>query len=73
MTLKDQMDKAVKDVRDGTDEALHRGAADAEKARREAEADEMTSGEKLESMANEAKHRAQAGVDATKRTIRDNT
>lgn len=73
MSIKHEIDKAARDVKDASSEALHRTAADAEKARREAEGDEMTSGEKLESMANEAKHRTQAGVDAAKRSVRDNT
>lgn len=73
MTLKDHLDKAVNDVKDSANEALHRSAADAEKTRRELDGDNMTSTEKLESMASEAKHRTEAEVDSAKRSIRDHT
>lgn len=73
MSIKHEIDKTARDVKDATSETYHRTAADAEKARREAEGDEMTSGEKLESVADEAKHRVHAGADAAKRSIRDNT
>lgn len=73
MSIKHEIDKTARDLKDATSEAFHRTAAEAEKARRDAEGEEMTSGEKLESMANEAKHRTQAGVDSAKRSVRDNT
>jgi phosphosulfolactate synthase (CoM biosynthesis protein A) len=73
MSLKDQVDKGVKDVRDSAREAMHRGVADAEKEKREELGDEMTASEKLDSMANEAKNRAQAEIDAGKRSVRDHT
>jgi hypothetical protein len=73
MGLGDEIRKGVKDVTDAVDQGAHQGAAEAEHARRDAAGDTMTAGEKLGSMADEAKHRAAAGVDQAKRTIRDNT
>lgn len=73
---KDIIDKAadaVKDVRDGVKEEAHRGAADAERANREAAGDTMTTGEKMRSGIDEAKHRLEAEGDKAKRAIRDNT
>ncbi len=73
MTLKDELNKTVNDVKDAASESAHRTAADAEKARRETESDEMTSSEKLESLADEGKHRTQAEIDHAKRAVRDHT
>jgi len=73
---KDPIDKAadvvkgtVDDVRDTVHEASHRTQADAERARRETD-ENMTPEERAKSMANEAKNRVQANVDAAKRNIR---
>ncbi|HTC29568.1 MAG TPA: hypothetical protein VK702_02510 [Candidatus Acidoferrum sp.] len=74
---KDPIDKTadvvkgtVDDVRDAVHEVAHRTTADAERARREVD-DEMTPEERAKSMANEAKNRLQANVDAAKRRIRE--
>ncbi|HEY5341406.1 MAG TPA: hypothetical protein VIK27_10290 [Candidatus Aquilonibacter sp.] len=73
MTLKNEFDKTVNDVKDGVSESAHRTVADAEKARRETEGNEMTSSEKLESLANEGRHRTQGEIDHAKRAVRDHT
>ena len=73
MDVKDTVKKAVDDVRDATHETLHRSSAEAERARREVAGDEMTTGEKVKSVANEAKNRAQAEIDEAKRKVRDRT
>ena len=74
---KDGLDKTSEALKRGIDktkdaihEAAHRGAAEGEKVRRDAAGDEMTMGEKARSVANEAKHRTQAEIDAAKRKLR---
>lgn len=71
--VKDATKKGIEDVKDATSEVLHRGAAEAERERRERESNDMTSGEKLESLAEEGKHRVAADIDKAKRTVRDHT
>jgi hypothetical protein len=84
MTIKNNIDKAItdakdaakkgiQDIKDATSEQLHRNAADQERERRKLESDDMTSSEKLESLAEEGKHRTQAEIDKAKRTVRDHT
>lgn len=75
---KDSLDHAadaikgtVDDVKDRVHEGQHRSAAEGERARREVLGDELTTGEKAGSVANEAKQRAQAELDAMKRKLRD--
>lgn len=68
--LRDDAGKAVENARDAVGETLHRSAADAEHAHREADGDEMTASEKAVSGANELKHRTQAEIDAAKRASR---
>lgn len=77
---KDPLDRAadaikggVDDVKDRVHENEHRSAAEAEQKRRELLGDEMKPGEKAGSIADEAKHRAEAEVDAIKREVRDKT
>jgi len=77
---KDSLDKAadavkgtVDNVRDTVHEAEHRGAAEAEKAKRQTAGDAMTPSEKAGSAINETKHRTLAEVDAAKRDIRNNS
>jgi hypothetical protein len=77
---KDPLDQAadavkhvVDDVRDSVHEEGHRSAAEAERARRDVAGDVMTPGEKAGSIADEAKQRAQAEIDAIKRDLRDKT
>ncbi len=75
---KDTLDKAadvvkgsVDNIKDTVHEGQHRAVADSERAKRETLGNEMTAGEKLGSAVNEAKNRAQAEYDATKRDIRE--
>ena len=44
MGLKDTVDKAVDNVKDTTNEAIHRSTADSEKAKRELAGNTMTTG-----------------------------
>ena len=67
----DSVKKVVDNTRDAVHEAEHRAAADGEKARREALKDSLTPGEKARSALDEAKQRAEAEIDATKRKIRN--
>lgn len=68
-----EIEKGAKDVRDTVSAGLHHSAAEAERARRDANGDEMTADQKIASGANEAKQRIQEGVDNAKRHVRDNT
>jgi hypothetical protein len=71
MSIRHDIDKTVKDVKDAFNEGKHRGIADAEQASRDAAGDEMTAGEKADSMLNQAKHSVAAEVDRAKRKARD--
>lgn len=73
MGLKDELNKAVDDVKDGLREGGHRGEAQAEQAKRDVAGDDMTASEKAASMANQAKNTVQAEYDKTKRDVRDHT
>jgi hypothetical protein len=77
---KDTLDKAadavkgaVDNIKDTVHEGQHRAAADNERAKRETLGNDMTPGEKIGSAVNEAKNRAQAEYDATKRDVREKT
>ncbi len=72
-TISGQIERGVKDVRDGAHEVMHRSTAEAEHTRRETEGDTMTPGEKVASGVNEAKNRVEAEGDKAKRNVRDNT
>ena len=69
----DAIKRGIDDVKDSVHETQHRSAAEGERARRDVLGDELTPGEKVGSVANEAKQRAQAEVDAMKRELRDKT
>ncbi|MBV8601308.1 MAG: hypothetical protein JO359_07065 [Candidatus Eremiobacteraeota bacterium] len=71
MSFENEIDKTVKNVRDGIDEAGHRSAAEGERAKRDLAGDAMTPGEKAGSAANELKNDVEAGVDRMKRDIRN--
>ena len=66
----DSVKRTADEVRDTVHEGQHRGAADAERVRREAFGDELTAGEKTRSLLDEAKERTQAEIDAAKREVR---
>jgi F0F1-type ATP synthase membrane subunit b/b' len=80
MGLKDEVTKvvdnvkdAVENVKDEVSEGIHRGTADAEQKKREVAGDEMTTGEKANSMIKQEKQTAQADIDAMKRDVRNKT
>lgn len=65
-TVKDTVDN----VRDTGNELGHRAEARGEEAKRRADGDEMTLGEKTQSVFNQGKNEVQADYDKTKRDIR---
>lgn len=71
--MANEIKKTVKDVGDAIKEGVHRGSADAERQTRMDYGDVMTPGEKAGSMAREVSEEAKAGIDKTKRNIRDAT
>jgi hypothetical protein len=73
MDIKKSVKDSIDNTRDATREAIHRSTADAERARRELDGDEMTAGEKVKSVGNEVKNRTQADVDKMKREVRSHT
>ena len=70
---KDAVGKGIDNVRDSASQAMHNSTADAEKTRRDLDGENMTATEKLGSMFNEGKNRAQAEIDETKKDVRNNT
>jgi hypothetical protein len=73
MGLKDDIVNGVKDVKDALTEASHRSNAEAEQVKRDVAGDQMTTTEKVGSVANQVKESAQADYDEAKRNIRDST
>ena len=71
--MANEIKKTVKDVRDAVKEGVHRGNADAEHESRAELGDVMTPGEKAGSMAREVSEETKAGIDRSKRNIRDAT
>lgn len=71
MGLKDAIDKMGKDIKDTVKETGHRSAAEGEQAKRDVAGQDMTVGENVKSMANQAKESLQADTSATKREARD--
>lgn len=71
MGLKDEFDKVANNAQDAASEAGHRSEAQGEEAKRDAAGDAMTPGEKLGSVANQAKDNLQADTDSAKRDIRN--
>ncbi len=67
----DAVKKTAADVKDALTEAGHRSAAEGEKVKRDVAGDEMTGGEKLGSVVNQAKESTLADVDRLKREVRD--
>jgi hypothetical protein len=68
---RDRLETVKGDTKDALDEAKHRAAAGAEKAKRAVEGDAMPLGERVASHAKEAGHNIAADVDKTKREVRD--
>lgn len=80
MGFKDELDKGVdavkkaaENAKDAISEAGHRTAAEGEEAKRDLAGDEMTPGEKLGSVVNQAKESTLADVDRVKRDVRSGT
>jgi uncharacterized protein YoaH (UPF0181 family) len=61
----------IEDAKDTTKELLHRTKAEAERLHRQFDGDDMSAGERIASVADEMKERAQAGMDKAKREIRN--
>jgi len=73
MGIKEDIRKKVADVKDAFSEAGHKANAEAEQTERDLAGGELTPGEQVRSVANQAKEETLAGVDRAKRNIRDNT
>ena len=73
MGIKDAIEKGVENVKDALSEGSHRTAAEGEQTKRDLLGDEMTPGEHVKSVANQAKETVQANYDAAKRNVRENT
>lgn len=71
--MADKIKDTVRNAKDSIDEAMHRSTAEAEHMRRDVDGGNMTTEEKLTSMANEAKHRTEAEIDKAKREVRKHT
>jgi hypothetical protein len=66
MSIKDDFQNVMGAVKDSVSEAGHKSTAEAERTRREAAGDTMTTSEKVGSVANEAINNVQAGIDHAK-------
>jgi hypothetical protein len=69
--MANEIKRTIEDIGDSVKEGIHRGNAAAEHETRKDFGDVMTPREKVESVANEAGENVKAGVDKTKREIRD--
>lgn len=69
----DNVKKGIENVKDAISEAGHRSAAEGEQAKRDLHGDEMTTSEKIGSVANQAKEATQAEIDAAKQKARNDT
>jgi hypothetical protein len=73
MNVKETITKAIDNTVDAVSEGKHRGEAAAEQAKRDLAGDTMTPGDKVSSVANQAKNTVQADLDAAKQAARKNT
>ncbi|MBD5633160.1 MAG: hypothetical protein IAI49_01675 [Candidatus Eremiobacteraeota bacterium] len=71
MGLKDELVKGLDNVKDAFSEAGHRSAAEGEQAKRDVAGDQMTVGENVGSIANQAKNTIAADVDSAKQELRN--
>lgn len=69
--MANEIKKTLNDIGDAVKEGIHRGNASAEHDSRTIAGDAMTPGEKAGSVAREASEDMKAGVDKTKRNLRD--
>jgi hypothetical protein len=68
---RDRIETIKGDVRDTVDEAKERAKADAERAKRAVEGEQMPLGERVASNVKEAAHNLKAEFDKTKRATRE--
>jgi hypothetical protein len=73
MGIKEDLRKTIDNVKDAFSEAGHKANADAEQTERDLGGDALTPGEKVRSVANQAKEETLAGIDRAKQEIRKNT
>jgi hypothetical protein len=73
MGIKEDLRKTIDNVKDAFGEAAHKANADTEQTERDLSGDALTPGEKVRSVANQAKEETLAGIDHAKREIRNNT
>ena len=70
MSTRRTAQKTKKNIRDASDELVHRLKADGERAKRSVAGSAMTTTQKTKSALREAGHRTAARVDKTKRKLR---
>ena len=68
--MKNDANGVKNDVKDTAAEIKHRTTAEVERLKRDAFADEMTTGEKVRSGVNEIENRTEAEIDKAKRDLR---
>lgn len=71
--MANEVKKTIDNIGDTIKEGIHRGNAEAEHGTRTIAGDAMTPGEKAGSVVREVSEDAKAGIDKTKRTLRDAT
>jgi len=71
MSFKDEVKKTADNIKDALNEAKHRSTAEKEQEERDVLGDEMTTSEKVGSVANQLKNETQANIDRAKRDVRN--
>ncbi len=69
----DKVKDAIDNVKDAASEAGHRATAQGEQTKRDVAGDQMTVGEHVGSVANQATNTVQAEIDKSKQDLRNNT
>lgn len=69
--MANEIKRTIDDIGDAVKEGIHRGKADAEHDTRTVAGDVMTPQEKAESVVREGTENLKAGIDRTKRNVRD--
>ncbi|MFY9779696.1 MAG: hypothetical protein WAJ85_04185 [Candidatus Baltobacteraceae bacterium] len=67
----DKVKVSVDNLKDAASESTHRAVASAEQQKRDVAGDEMTTGQKVSSVINQAKNTVQGDIDAIKRDSRN--
>lgn len=70
MSIKDSVNKLVNNTKDAVHETQHRSAAEGEHAKREVAGDDLTLGQKANSVVKETTNDVQAEADKAKRESR---